>query len=83
MSVIHVLRYRNKTEWAPVSEHTDGDVITHCCHCRMPAKEARFRKHYDDWNSHQEVWCNEDAGCNVNARRRIGMWNRPAPVYGD
>lgn len=77
---LHIYRYANKTDWMDVPEDV-GRVLTNCCHCYMPAKDAKYRKHFDDWNARQEVACREGKGCDANPRRRIGMYNRPHPEY--
>lgn len=72
------------TEWWDVPASA-GTVLTTCCHCRMPAEQARYRKviSHGGYTANQQVCCKPGHGCEANPRRKIGMWNRPWPEYED
>jgi hypothetical protein len=84
MDAFHISFIEAKTEWRDIPEDI-GPVVTHCCHCRMDAADARFRKliSHDGYVVTQQVECKPDRGCYANPRRRIGMWNRPHPEYDE
>jgi hypothetical protein len=79
-SVIHISTPTGQTEWMDVPPDA-GMVFADCCHCRMPAEQARFRKieWYGGCEMSQRVECKPGFGCDANPRRRIGKWNRPHP----
>lgn len=80
---VHISVADEVTEWRDIP--VEGAVRTDCCHCLVPAAEARFRKlgHFGGYMVSQEVHCKEGCGCYANPRKRIGMWNRPAPEWED
>ncbi len=85
MSLVHISRVEEKTPWRDIPANSAETVVTHCCHCRMPRGQARFRKlvSFGGYIATQQVCCKPGFGCYANPRRKIGMWNRPHPQYED
>ncbi len=84
MTLVHISRVEEKTPWRN-TPYNAGDVVTHCCHCRMPPRQTHYRKlvSFGGYIATQQVYCKPGFGCDKNPRRKIGMWNRPCPQYED
>ncbi len=66
--------------WLPIPKSWGETVITDCCVCRIPRREAEYRT-AEDWppsyyEPHVTVACRTGHGCKSNPRRRIGSGNR-------
>lgn len=82
---IHILRgpYIH-SPWYPIPRSWGDTVITDCCVCRMPRREAEYRASFDPAPSYYDptirVQCRTGCGCKKNPRKKIGAGNRAMMV---